>query len=50
MFNTFNRGVGMSVVVSKNDADNALEILRSNGEKPYIIGVIKKGEESVSIC
>ena len=50
MFNTFNMGVGMSVVVSKNDADNALEILRSNGEKPYIIGVIKKGEESVSIC
>ena len=50
MFNTFNMGVGMSVVVSKEEADKALEILRANGEEAYIIGEIIKSEESVVIC
>lgn len=49
MFNTFNMGVGMSVVVSKNDADKALEILRSQGEDTYIIGETINGE-GVTIC
>lgn len=45
MFNTFNMGVGMSVVVDKNDADKALEILRQAGEEPYIIGeTVASGE------
>lgn len=44
MFNTFNMGVGMSVVVANQDADKALELLRANGEDAYIIGnVIKIG-------
>ena len=43
-------GVGMSVTVSKNDADKALEILRANGEDAYIIGEIIKSDESVTIC
>ncbi len=50
MFNTFNMGVGMSVVVAKEDADRALEILRANGEDAYIIGETYKGEEPVVIC
>lgn len=50
MFNTYNMGVGMSVVVSKNDADRALEILKKNGEDAYIIGEIVKSDESVTIC
>ena len=50
MFNTFNMGVGMSVVVAKEDADNALKILRAKGEDAYIIGEIIKSEESVVIC
>jgi len=50
MFNTFNMGVGMSVVVSKEEADKALQILRSNGEDAYIIGEIIKSDESVVIC
>ncbi len=49
MFNTFNMGVGMSVVVAKEDADKALEILRANGEDAYIIGETYKGEEPVVI-
>ncbi len=47
MFNTFNMGVGMSVIVSKEDADTALEIFREAGEDAYIIGSIIEGEEGV---
>ena len=50
MFNTYNMGVGMSVVVSKDEADKALEILKANGEDAYIIGEIVKSDESVTIC
>ena len=49
MFNTFNMGVGMSVVVAKEDADKALEILKAAGEDAYVIGKIIKGEEKVVI-
>ena len=50
MFNTFNLGVGMSVVVAKEDADKAVEILKANGEDAYIIGEIIKSDEGVVIC
>ena len=49
MFNTYNMGVGMSVVVSQSDAGKALEILRANGEDAYIIGRIIKSDEKVRI-
>ena len=49
MFNTFNMGVGMSVVVAKEDADKALEILQANGEDAYKIGTIIKSEDKVVI-
>lgn len=47
MFNTFNMGVGMSVVVAKEDADRALEILKANGEDAYIIGETVKSDDGV---
>lgn len=50
MFNTYNMGVGMSVVVAKEDTARALEILKQNGEDAYVIGEIVKSEESVIIC
>ncbi len=50
MFNTFNMGVGMSIVVDKNDVDKALEILKANGEDAYVIGDIIKSEEKITIC
>lgn len=50
MFNTFNMGVGMSIVVSKEDANRAIEVLKANGEDAYVIGKITKGEERVVIC
>ena len=50
MFNTFNMGVGMSIVVSKADADKALEVLKANGEDAYVIGEIVKSEDKIEIC
>ena len=50
MFNTFNMGVGMSVVVAAEDADTALQVLRANGEDAYIIGSIVESEDKVQIC
>ena len=50
MYNTYNMGVGMSIVVDKADADKAIEILKANGEDAYVIGEIVEGEESVVLC
>ena len=47
MFNTFNMGVGMSIVVPKEEVETALAILRENGEDAYIIGEIIKSDEKV---
>ncbi len=47
MFNTFNMGVGMSIVVPAAEADTALEILRAHGEDAYVIGSIIENEEKV---
>ena len=40
-------GVGMSIVVAKEDVESALEILRANGEDAYVIGEIIKGDDGV---
>ena len=50
MFNTFNMGVGMSIVVPREEADKALSILRAQGEDAYIMGEIARGEEKVVLC
>ena len=47
MFNTYNMGVGMSIVVAAEDADRALEILKANGEDAYILGRIGASEDPV---
>ncbi|MBQ7343747.1 MAG: phosphoribosylformylglycinamidine cyclo-ligase [Clostridia bacterium] len=47
MFNTFNMGVGVSVVVAKEDAERALEILKANGEDAYLIGEIINSDEKI---
>lgn len=49
MFNTFNMGVGMSVVVAAKDAEKSMEILKENGENPYIIGKIIKSDDKIVI-
>lgn len=50
MYNTFNMGVGMSVIVKPEEADRALEILREAGEDAYIMGEILPGGEGVVLC
>ena len=49
MFNTFNMGVGMVVIVSREDAPTALNVLRQNGEDAYVIGDIIRGSEKITI-
>ncbi len=49
MFNTFNMGVGMCVVVDKADADKALEALKANDEDAYILGELVDSNEGVII-
>lgn len=50
MFNTFNMGVGMSIVVAREDAEKAVEILKANGEDAYVIGKIENLEDKITIC
>ena len=47
MYNTYNMGVGMSVIVPAAEVDRALEILTANGEDAYVIGEIVKGDDGV---
>ena len=49
MYNTFNMGIGMTVVVDKDDADEAVQILRNAGVESYCIGEIIKGDEGIII-
>ena len=50
MFNTFNMGVGMSIVVPRDQADRAIAILKEQGEDAYLLGEIIAGEEKVVLC
>ena len=52
MFNTFNMGVGMSIVVPAAQADEALGILKAEGEDAYIIGEIVRSSdgEKIELC
>ena len=50
MFNTFNMGVGMSIVVAREDAEKAVKILKANGEDAYVIGKIENSEDKITIC
>ena len=52
MFNTYNMGVGMSVVVAEKDAEKALDCLRKCGEDAYVMGRIERaaGDEKIRIC
>ncbi len=47
MFNTYNMGVGMSVVVPAEQVEKALAVLKDNGIDAYVIGKITEGDEGV---
>ncbi len=50
MFNTYNMGVGMTMVVSRDTADAALSALKAGGCDAYAVGEIVSGEEKVALC
>lgn len=50
MFNTYNMGVGMTVVVPAAEAEKALEVLKANGEDAYLLGEIVKGKDKIVLC
>lgn len=49
MYNTFNMGIGMVIVLKKDEAEQAIEILGSIGEQGYAIGTVEKGNREVVI-
>ncbi|MGN1458301.1 MAG: phosphoribosylformylglycinamidine cyclo-ligase [Acutalibacteraceae bacterium] len=49
MFNTFNMGVGMTVVVDKNDVDKAIAAIKAAGEDAYVLGELVDSDEGVII-
>ncbi len=50
MFNTFNMGVGMTVIVAPEEQERALKVLLENGEEAYVIGEVVSGEDGVILC
>ena len=49
MYNTFNMGIGMSIIISKKDTEKALQILKEQGETPYVIGEVVEGNKEINI-
>lgn len=50
MYNTYNMGIGMMIVVDPADVDKTMAALKSAGEEAYVIGEIKAGEKGVELC
>ncbi|MCL1816100.1 MAG: phosphoribosylformylglycinamidine cyclo-ligase [Clostridiales bacterium] len=50
MFNTYNMGVGMAVVIAAEYEGQAIDILQAAGEQAYAMGEIAPGEEGVLLC
>lgn len=50
MYNTFNMGVGMLLIVHSEDAQTAIGLLNQMGEKAKIIGYVDDGEKGVELC
>lgn len=49
MYNTFNMGIGMAIIVAKQDQEKALEILGQAGETAYVIGEVVSGNKEINI-
>ena len=50
MYNTFNMGIGMMLVVEASDLDKALAAIKAQGETAYLIGEVVQGEKGVTLC
>ena len=49
MYNTFNMGIGMAVIVPENEVEKALSLLKEAGEEAYLIGEVVEGNKDVII-
>ena len=49
MYNTFNMGIGMAIIVSKEEKERALQILKEAGETAYVIGEVVEGNKEIHI-
>lgn len=47
MYNTFNMGIGMAIIVKEVDVEKTLDILNEQGENAYLIGEVTKGNKEV---
>lgn len=47
MFNTYNMGIGMAVIVDEKDADKTIEIMKSFNIEASVIGKMSAGDHSV---
>ena len=49
MYNTFNMGIGMAIIVRADEAEKTIQILEKYGEKAYKIGEIIEGKKEIEI-
>lgn len=49
MYNTFNMGIGMALIVDKSDVSKTIEILKQAGEEAYEIGEVVEGNKEINI-
>ena len=49
MYNTFNMGVGMMMIVDANDVEKSIEILKANDVDAYVVGKIEEGHKEVEL-
>lgn len=49
MYNVFNMGIGFMIIVDEDKADKTMEVLKSLGEKPVLLGEVVEGEEGVDL-
>lgn len=47
MYNTFNMGIGMAVIVPESEVEKSLEILKQAGEEAYLIGEVVEGNKEI---
>ena len=50
MYNTYNMGVGMAMIVSAETAEAAIAALKEQGCEAYVLGSIVAGEEKIELC
>ena len=50
MFNVYNMGVGMTVIVPPEEAERSVELLKAAGADAYVCGSVVRSETRMEIC